>query len=209
MGTNHTKHRFTATRKSRERKAIGPMRSQPHAARCGCVLPRALISAGIGRFWAILACIGTHLQDLETKMSDFGVVVQRGQSFDDSGCTNKLKWDWLTSVTEVEVGQTKTADRGGTRFRKMRAKGKTKSWMWALEGRSRSAWSAMQLFPTPFEVLLCLLQTVNKDQQESSKDDWALRGPLDPKSTIEISSIFLLGQVLYFPHYCWHWFKLL
>ena len=67
------------------------------------------------------------LQAQSVNMSSMSRIVQRGESFDESGVANPWNWNWANATTciEVECGDAVKTERVGTRFRKLTLAGHT------------------------------------------------------------------------------------
>ena len=59
------------------------------------------------------------LQAQSVNMSSMSRIVQRGESFDESGFANPWNWNWVNATIEVECGDAVKTERVGTRFRKL------------------------------------------------------------------------------------------
>ena len=76
------------------------------------------------RFWFLLcacavALLPLWLQAQSVNMSSMSQIVQRGESFDESGVANPWNLNWVNATIEVECGDAVKTERVGTRFRKL------------------------------------------------------------------------------------------
>ena len=56
-------------------------------------------------------------------MSSVVRIINRGEEFDDSACTNKWRWEWISATTELHIFDENREERLGARFRNLNTNG--------------------------------------------------------------------------------------
>ena len=50
-------------------------------------------------------------------------MVNRGEKFDDNGCPNRWRWEWISEEVEIREGESALKELVGRRLRKIDVKG--------------------------------------------------------------------------------------